>query len=301
LAPGAAAFPDWRAVLDDPSIQAVIVCLPSGLHAEAARGAFDAGKHVYLEKPLATRAEDAAAVVAAWRASGRVGMMGFNQRHHPAVAMARAAVREGRIGRVVGARMASGSPPRELPEWKRRRADGGGVLLDALSHHADLARFLFYDEVTDVTASVRALRSEDDNAWTTLTMASGVRIESRVSFTSREENVFEVVGESGTLSVDRIEGRGRIDPPRRAWSRRARFLREAGKLGDLARAWKAVLAPPRDPSYRLALAAFVRAVREGSRPEPDIADGERSLAVVLAAESAAREGRRMPVPPPPAE
>jgi predicted dehydrogenase len=58
-----------------------------------------------------------------------------------------------------------------------------------------------------------------------------------------------------------------------------------------------MLAPPRDPSYRLALAAFLRAMREGSRPEPDIADGERSLAIVLAAEAAASEGRRMPVPP----
>lgn len=222
-------------------------------------------------------------------------MTGFNQRFHPAVAGARDAIRGGAIGPVVGARMASGSPPRKLPDWKRSRTTGGGALLDALSHHADLARFLFDDEVRDVSASVRSVRSEDDNAWSTLTMAGGVRVESRVSFTSRQENRLEVTGEEGTLTVDRIEGRLGFDGGVR-WSRMDRLAGAVSRLRDLRAGLGSALTPPRDPSYRLALSAFVRAVGEGSHPKPDIEDGERSLAVVLAAEASARDGRRVPVP-----
>jgi myo-inositol 2-dehydrogenase/D-chiro-inositol 1-dehydrogenase len=300
IAGRATGFRDWRGVLVDPSIEAVLLCLPTGLHAEAARAAFEAGKHVYLEKPVATRAEDAAAVAGAWRNSGKTGMMGFSHRFHPAVVRAREAIRRGAIGPVVGARMASTSPPRELPSWKRRRADGGGAALDLLSHHADLARFLFDDEVTRVTSSIRSLRSEDDDASSTLTMAGGTRVESRVSFTGARENRFEVVGASGVLTVDRVAGRCRVAPTGQPGNGRARFLREARRLVGLAGDWKAALAPRRDPSYRLALTAFVHAVRDGSPVQPDIADGERSLAVVLAAEDSAREGRPVAIAPVPA-
>jgi predicted dehydrogenase len=300
VSPGAATHGDWRRVTESGAIDAVVICLPSHLHSVAARTAFEAGKHVYLEKPIAIDADDAAAVVAAWRSSGKTGMTGFNQRFHPVVGRAREAIRGGVIGTIVGARMASGSPPRELPAWKRSRATGGGALLDALSHHADLARFLFDDEVRDVSASVRSLRSEFDNAWTTLTMIGGVRVESRVSFTSPQENRFEVTGEEGTLRIDRIEGSLTLDAGGARWSRRARIAREIARLRHLSAGLRSALASRRDPSYRLALSALVRAVREGSHPKPDIEDGERSLAVVLAAEAAAREGRRVAVAPAPA-
>lgn len=292
-APAARAYADWRDVVDDPSIEAVVVCLPTGVHAEAARAAFRAGKHVYLEKPIATTGEDAAGVVAAWRSSGRVGMMGFNQRFHPAVLRAREAIRAGTIGRVTGVRIASGSPPRDLPEWKRRRAEGGGVLLDLVSHHADLARFLLDDEVRDVEASVSSVRTEADNAWAAMTMTSAIRIESRTSFTSVQENRFEVLGDAGAIHVDRIEGHVQVVPLDPG---RGRGARAAARLRELPRSVRSMLRPRRDPSYALALSAFADAIRGNAPRGPDPRDGERSLAVVLAAEASAREGVRVTVP-----
>src|SRR5688500_18972070 len=83
VSPGTATHGDWRRVTESDSIDAVVICLPSVLHAEAARAAFEAGKHVYLEKPIALDGSAAAAVVAAWRASRKTGMIGVNQRFHP--------------------------------------------------------------------------------------------------------------------------------------------------------------------------------------------------------------------------
>lgn len=297
LVPGVRTVADWRAVLEDPSVEALAICLPTGLHAESARAAFEAGKHVYLEKPIATTIEDARDVVAAWRSSGRIGMMGFNQRFHPAVLRAREEIRRGTIGRVIGARIESGAPPRDLPTWKRRREEGGGVLLDAFSHHVDLARFLFADEVRDVAADLVSIRTEADNAWATMTMASGVRVESRTSFTSVQQNRFEVMGDKGGLSVDRIQGRMTVLPMEPAWERGARIRHAVGRWRELPRAVRSLFATPRDPSYALALSAFVKAVRENSPGAPNLEDGERSLAVVLAAETAARDGGRVTVVP----
>jgi myo-inositol 2-dehydrogenase/D-chiro-inositol 1-dehydrogenase len=285
-------FSDWRAVIDDGSIDAVVICLPNGLHAEAARAAFEAGKDVYLEKPIAISLADARDTAGTWRASGRIGMLGFNQRFHPLVLQARAQIRAGRIGRPIAARASSLSPRRELPEWKRRRADGGGALLDLASHHADLARFLFAEEVREVSASVRSIFSEDDDAAITMTMDSGLRMDSRVSFATVGENRFEVLGDEGRVVVDRLAGRIRVDSLGSPSGRAARLARAATRLVGAPRIARSILSRGEDPSYRGALSAFARAVRDRTRPSPDIEDGQRSLAIVLAAEIAAREGCR---------
>lgn len=296
-APLSRGFSDWRAVLDDESIVAVVICLPTGLHAEAARASFEARKDIYLEKPLATSLADARLALAAWRASGRIGMLGFNHRFHPLVLEAGSAVRDGRIGRPVAARMSSLSPPRELPAWKRRREEGGGALLDLGSHQADLARFLFGEEVREVSASVRSIRTEDDDASITMTMASGLPVDSHVSFATVRENRFEILGEDGRIVVDRVAGRMRLDPLEPPAGRVARLLEAARGIAEAPRMVRSILAPARDPSYGGALSSFLRATRDRSHPLPDLDDGERSLAVVLAAETAAREGRRTPVEP----
>jgi 1,5-anhydro-D-fructose reductase (1,5-anhydro-D-mannitol-forming) len=265
----------------------------------AARASFEVGKDVYLEKPLATTLADAREAVAAWRASGRIGMLGFNHRYHPLVLEARAAVRAGRIGRPIAARMSNLSPPRELPPWKRRREEGGGALLDLGSHQADLARFLFGEEVREVSAILRSVRTEDDDASITMTMESGLRVDARASFATVRENRFEILGDEGRIAVDRVAGRMRVDPLEPPAGRVARLVGAARGIAEAPRLVRSILAPAQDPSYRGALSAFVRATRERSHPSPDLDDGERSLAVVLAAESAAREGRRTPVEPAP--
>jgi predicted dehydrogenase len=91
----------------------------------------------------------------------------------------------------------------------------------------------------------------------------------------------------------------RIDPLEPPAGRLARLLEAARGIASAPRMVRSFLAPAQDPSYRGALSAFVRATRERSHPSPDLDDGERSLAVVLAAEIAARERRTTPVEPVP--
>ena len=119
-----------------------------------------------------------------WRRAGVIAAVGFNRRLHPLYEQARGIVARGRIGRVRAVQSAFCEPvgPEAMPEWKRRRATGGGVLLDLASHHVDLARWLLRDEVESASARCASELSEQDTAWLSLGMRGGARVEGVYSF-----------------------------------------------------------------------------------------------------------------------
>src|SRR4051812_22376762 len=122
-------------LLARPDIDVVVICVPTPLHAELAIAAAAAGKHFYLEKPIASAADEARRVVEAAGQAGVTAAIGFNRRLHPLYEQARELLWAGRIGRVRAVQTAfcEPTPVHAMPEWKRRRATGGGVLLDLAS------------------------------------------------------------------------------------------------------------------------------------------------------------------------
>lgn len=297
-APGTAVVDDYLDLVDPELLDAAVLGLPAHLTAEAARRVFEAGLHAYVEKPIGTSVDEGDRVARAWRDSGRVGMTGFNGRFHPVLLRLKDELEGGRIGDVVGVRTVVGAAARALPDWKTSRSTGGGALLVLAGHHVDLLRFLFRREVREISAAVATVRTEDDTAALTLTLEGGLVATIHASLAGVQESRIEVVGEAGVLAVDRYAGTLEVRPVRPAY-RRVEHLRRAGdRLRDLGLGVRAVLRPPADPSYARALAAFVEASASGLRRPPDIDDGRRSLRVILAAEEAARTGRRTPVTEP---
>jgi predicted dehydrogenase len=294
--PAAWAGADYRELLGRPDVEAVLVCVPSGLHAEVAEAAFGAGKHVYLEKPLAIDRDGASRVLAAWRASGRVGMIGFNSRFDPLISAAAAQLREGRLGELAAVRCSLGTAAHDLPDWKRERAQGGGVLLDLASHHLDLLPFLLGDPVRSVFAQLRSLRSEADTATLQLRFASGLVGQCLFSLGSIEEDRLEVLGRNGKLVVDRLGFDVELVEPTPRRSRLAWLARAARSLVRSPNLVPRLRAPLREPSYDRAMACFASACR-GQAASPDLLDGLRSLEIVLAAEESASSGRPVDVRP----
>ncbi|HTG50883.1 MAG TPA: Gfo/Idh/MocA family oxidoreductase, partial [Gemmatimonadales bacterium] len=149
-------------LLGRSDIEAVLICAPTNLHASLACAVASAGKHFYLEKPIATLVQDARDVVAAADRPGLTSAMGFNRRHHPLFEQARTLLNHGVIGRVhaVQTTFCEPSPPDGMPSWKRRRATGGGVLLDLASHHIDLVRWMLATEVAVVSVSLSSETTE---------------------------------------------------------------------------------------------------------------------------------------------
>jgi myo-inositol 2-dehydrogenase/D-chiro-inositol 1-dehydrogenase len=289
LAPDACLSTHYDSLLARDDVDAVLLALPTGQHAEAALAAFAAGKHVYLEKPLATNLADAETVLEAWRRADRVGMIGFNYRFNQLCRRARELLRQGALGELIAVRSVFSSAMRPLPPWKTRRATGGGVLLDLASHHIDLVRFLFDTDVLDVTCDLQSRVTEDDTAFLTMLAANGATVQSFFSSCANDEDRFEIHGSAGEMTIDRCHGmdvtrRGPHDATHRADQMRhwARSIRGLGY--GLAR-WRSI---GHEPSWQLALEHFISAVRGEHPAEPTLRDGYESLKVVVAAEEAAR-------------
>ncbi|MFD6169449.1 Gfo/Idh/MocA family protein [Streptomyces coeruleorubidus] len=147
---------DWREVADDPRVRAVSITAPNFLHREIGVAMAEAGKHIWIEKPVGLTAGDARAVADAVARAGVQGAVGFNYRNAPAVEAARELIASGEIGTVTHVRIRLFSDYAAHPEgaltWRYERERGGsGVLGDLASHGTDLARHLLGD-IASLTA-----------------------------------------------------------------------------------------------------------------------------------------------------
>ncbi|MEQ9618556.1 MAG: Gfo/Idh/MocA family oxidoreductase [Deltaproteobacteria bacterium] len=292
VAPEASVYPDFHDLLAAPDIDAVIICLPNSLHAEAALAALDRGKHIYLEKPLAGNTDEGRKVMDAWKNSSLTGMIGFNLRFNPLYRGIKKHIESGGIGKVTYVRTVFSSSSHALPMWKRHRESGGGALLDLASHHIDLVRYILGTEIKDVFARVRSYKTEHDHAVLQLTTADGLEIQSFFSLDSIEKDEIEIYGTNGKLTADRYlsinvevtesdaNNQGRLRQLQRGIS----SLLRSPNLKDK------MLAPGREPSFELALNQFASAVRNNHKCSPDFEDGYMSLSVIEAAEESARSG-----------
>jgi predicted dehydrogenase len=292
LLPAATPYEDYRELIEAGSADAVLIALPTGMHAEAATHALDAGMHLYLEKPLATTVEEARSVVDAHAATRVTAMIGFNFRFQPLYRRLRDQVEAGRVGRVVAVRTAFSAPTGRRSEWKRTRATGGGALLDLASHHVDLIRFLLGSEVVEVGAQLESVHAEEDTASLQMRMSDGVLASCFVSLATVDEDRVEVIGDAGMLTAERFFAPAlRFTPPRRPLQRRERLSRALEAALGAASSIRQTLAPAPEPSFSAALQAFADAARNGAPAPVPLADGLRCLQVVEAAEEAARSSR----------
>ncbi len=298
LAPEATRYGDYLDLLQQAAADAVVVCVPTAVHREATIAALSRGRHVYLEKPIATDLEEARAIVDAWDRARVIGMIGFNYRCNPLHRSAKAIVQSGALGRIVGVRSVFTTQTRSLPEWKRHRRSGGGALRELGSHHIDLARYYFGEDVRSVFAGLRSIHTEEDTATLHLTLVGGIDMQSCFSLSAVEEDRFEVLGDAGKLTVDRYSGlQVEVGIGGGVFSR---VRRMAGRLNLGSRGsylLKRLRSPWHEPSYREALSSFAAAVRHGGSVSPDLLDGYRSLEVICAAEESAQTGRSISVGP----
>lgn len=152
---------DWKAVIADPEIDIISVCLPNFLHTEVTEAALAAGKNVLCEKPLALSADAARAVRVVAKAASSVSGTVFNYRRIPAIAELRARIAAGDIGQpvqiIVKFQCDYAADPMLPHSWRYEFAKAGpGALLDIGTHAVDTMRFLFGD-VTEVVGAVSTI------------------------------------------------------------------------------------------------------------------------------------------------
>jgi len=140
----------WHALLDDPEVDAVVICPPSDLNVAVASAALAAGKHVLCEKPLALTFPEARTLAEAAERGGRTHMVAFTFRFPAALRYLKQLVAEGHFGEIRHWRMSyfnDGQLDSRNPlTWRHQRARGGaGIVADMGSHMIDIARYLLGD------------------------------------------------------------------------------------------------------------------------------------------------------------
>ncbi len=286
---------DYRELLTPWMADAVVIALPTALHAEVAKAAFDGGLHVYLEKPIATDLRDIAPLLESWRASRRVGMIGHNYRFNPLYTKLKQMLVEGRIGTPRDARMAFTTPVDMNGSWRDVRSQGGGALLDLGTHEIDLARYLFDSEVAFVTATIESRRADHDKADLLLEFENDVFVKISLGLGDTFADRMQVIGETGSLFVDRAES---LDVE---FTPAAGTPLSSGEFASLlpsprakaAHLYAKLRAPFNEPSFGLSLKAFAEAITTGTPASPDLNDGHAALRVIAAAEKSSQLGRRV--------
>jgi predicted dehydrogenase len=133
---------DWRALIADPEVDVVSVTTPNQFHAEMAIAALDAGKHVWCEKPMAPKFDDAERMAKAARRSGRIAILGYNYIQNPAIRYIRKLLEENKIGAVNHLRIEMDedfmADPDQPHSWRSEAAAGYGALDDFAVHPLSL-------------------------------------------------------------------------------------------------------------------------------------------------------------------
>ncbi|MGO4570482.1 Gfo/Idh/MocA family protein [Microvirga sp. 2TAF3] len=133
---------DWRSLVTDPAVDVVSITTPNAFHPEMAIAALEAGKHVWCEKPMATKLADAERMLEAARTSGKVAVLGYNYIQNPIIRLIRRLLDEGQIGEVNHVRIEMDedfmADPEELFYWKSEASSGHGALDDFGVHPLSL-------------------------------------------------------------------------------------------------------------------------------------------------------------------
>ncbi|MCC7371979.1 MAG: Gfo/Idh/MocA family oxidoreductase [Chloroflexi bacterium] len=274
--PDCVASADYREIVQQPDVDAVIVSTTNNVLATAAVAAAEAGKHVLVEKPAARYAFELGPLLAAAQTRGVVVKVGFNHRFHPAFQKARAIVDAGGIGELVyiRARYGHGGRPGYDREW---RADpeiaGGGEMLDQGVHLIDLSRWFCGDfvEVAGHVATFYWQMPVEDNGFAILKTASGQVAWLHASCTEWKNLFsFEIFGCDGKLQIDGLGGSYGTE--------RLTYYRMLPEMGPPeTSAWEY---PREDRSWHAEIEHWVACIETGQQLSGTVEDAIAALTIV---------------------
>ena len=266
------------------SAEAVVVASPSSVHAEHALLALRQGRHVLVEKPVATSAEDAAAIVEAADEAGVVCAVAMNLRFHPALEALKRLLDEGRLGTPYLAEAAFGydlrlwRPGTDYRESYSAKADlGGGILLDAV-HELDYLLWLLGPVATVAaeTGRVSELQIDvEDVAIALLRFESGALATVSVNFVEPAYRRGCVLVGSDAVARwswggEAIELEGLEGP--------VQLVDAAGEVAD---------------TYVAVARDFVESVETGSAPRTPCAQAVEAIRLAEAVKRSSAEGKRV--------
>jgi predicted dehydrogenase len=274
---GVAEYEDYRRLLEDPKVHAVLIAAPTALHCEIAVAAAERGKHVFCEKPMAMNPEECDTMIAAATKAGVVFQIGFMRRFDESFRTAYERVLAGEIGEVVLVKSCTHGPTYPKP-WMFDLAQSNGPLAEVCSHDIDTVRWFTGSEFAEVyaiagnyrTPEARASHPDfydqvllsarfDNGSQGCITGAQGVQY----AYDSR----VEIVGTHGLISIGGLNAGTTIVCTKEKELRRPAVVSWMGLYRD---------------AYLAEDIEFISAIREERQPRVTGHDGRAAVAVVNA-------------------
>lgn len=288
-------YTDYQAVLDDPQVDVVSLCVPSGLHASMGQEAARAGKHVLTEKPMALNLRDADALIETCHSAGVTLGVVLQNRFNPPMRDLRALVDSGRLGRLLlGSATVRWYRPQDYYDdgWHGTWSMDGGALMNQSIHHIDALQWLM-GEVESVFAYTGTLvhRMEaEDVGVVVVRFKSGAlaTIEgSTVTYPENLEGSVALFGERGSVKVGGTALNRKV-----FWKVEGQIEQERDMLS------REMIDPPTvyGFSHREQITEMIDAIRKGRLPSTHGQEGRRSVELVTAIYESARTRREVFLP-----
>jgi predicted dehydrogenase len=288
---GVLAEPTVEALLARPDVDVVMISTPHAAHADQAIAAAHAGKHILLDKPMATTLIDCDRILESVRAAGVRLMIMFGQRFRDCNLEAHRLVRAGAIGqvRMMQEQILATGGLASLPVWQSL-PENVGILLGHAVHNIDRIRWITGAEIASVSAQVQrdpanhnevssmVLLGLSNGAMATLWASWAVASPAFPHTASRSL----IAGETGNLDCDAY-GELRLG--------RGSEWKVVAVQPPIDWAGEGALSPVRMEAYRRQHQEFLDAVRENREPSVTGEDGRAAVEVALAAYQSAAEGR----------
>ncbi len=220
---------DYRAVLANDAVDAVVIATPDATHKDIAIEALDAGKPTLLQKPMALSSTQCLEILSAARRSSVPLTVSFMHRHFPEVRWLRNLLNEGHLGRIHSVRLRNATPGADWADWFFSVENvSGGVVMQLGVHGIDLVEHLFgsIEEVSaDATtkkpcrmlADGRSVISKlEDNVLAHYRLASGASVTHEMSYTEVggcDRFRLEVYAERGTVWLRSELGKAALIAP----------------------------------------------------------------------------------------
>lgn len=284
---GIRVFQDFEGAFSNETINAVLVCTPTSRHIPPAMAAIQQGCHVFMEKPLSHNLEGVDNLIKEASRKNLILMVGFNMRFHPSLQQIGELLYMEAIGKPISARAHFGSYfLYRLPyhSWKGYEEDyaakevGGGVILDAATHHIDYLSW-FLGEIKEVFCysgrmSSLSLKAEDI-AEILLKFTTGAIASLHVDFVQQpHQTKYEIIGEKGTIT----------------WDHSSNVVDFFSTADDQ---WQSFTENNFDhnETYVREILCFLRCISSGEQPPVDGPRGKRILEIALAAKKSTQTGR----------
>ncbi|WP_299736721.1 Gfo/Idh/MocA family oxidoreductase [uncultured Roseobacter sp.] len=206
---------EWRILVNDPKVEAIVIASPQETHRAVAEAAFALGKPVFCEKPLGASLEDSHAMVAAAQAAGVPNMVGFNYIRTPASQFARQLIAAGEIGEITwfrGEHTEDFYADPQAPATWRTTGQANGTMGDLAPHMVNAALALI-GPITRVMAEVETVHvtrpggtvTNDDHAQMMCRFANGAMGQmyfSRIATGRKMGYAYEISGTKGAIRFD---------------------------------------------------------------------------------------------------